>query len=332
MPSLDVFKDDAFGLVQMTKAINEPEYLPGRIAQLGIFEEEGIMTTSAFIERQGETLTLVPAGARGSPAKADTADKRKALLFPSVHLPQRATINADEVQNVRAFGSESEVETVQNVVNKRLMKMRRKIDATLEYQRMGAIKGEVLDADGTTALLDLYTAFGVSQQTQSMELDVTTTKVRALAITAKRLAEVALGGTMATGWLALCSASFFDDFISHGSVEGAYDRWQQGDFLRSDPRSGFQLGGIQWEEYRGSVGGVDFIADGEAYLLPIGVPDMFVANYAPADYMETVNTIGLPYYAKQELLDFNKGVEIEAQSNPLIFNSRPRGVIKLTTT
>jgi hypothetical protein len=102
--------------------------------------------------------------------------------------------------------------------------------------------------------------------------------------------------------------------------------------LRNDPRSGFYFGGVYWEEYRGSVGGVDFIASGEAYLVPEGVPDMFVTHYAPADYMETVNTIGLPYYAKQEMMRLNKGVEIEAQSNPLCLNTRPRAVIKLTAS
>ncbi len=58
-----------------------------------------------------------------------------------MHLPQRGAVIADEVQNVRAFGTESELETVQNLVNRKLEKMRRNIDATMEWQRIGAIKG-----------------------------------------------------------------------------------------------------------------------------------------------------------------------------------------------
>ena len=46
--------------------------------------------------------------------------------------------------------------------------------------------------------------------------------------------------------------------------------------------------------------------------------------------METVNTLGLPYYAKQEVMKFNKGVEIETQSNPICLNTLPEAVIKLT--
>lgn len=330
MPSLDIFNDDAFSMVSLTKAINTGDHLPQRLAELGLFSEEGITTTSAMIEQKGNTLSLVPAGTRGAPADATSGDKAKLIPFPTVHLPQRATVLADTVQNLRAFGSESEVETVQSVVNQRLTKLRRNIDATIEYHRMGAIKGQVLDSDGSTVLLDLYTAFGVTQQTQAMALGTTTTKVRELIVKAKRKAEDALGAQMYRGMRAFCSADFFDAFASHGAVEAAYDRWMNGEFLRQDVRAGFYHGGVFWEEYRGSVGGVPFIAAGEAYLVPEGVPDLFVTHYAPADYMETVNTIGLPYYAKQEPMRLNKGVEIEAQSNPLCLNTRPRAIVKLT--
>lgn len=330
MPSLDIFNDDAFSMVSLTKAINTGDHLPQRLAELGLFSEEGITTTSAMIEQKGNTLSLVPAGTRGAPADATSGDKAKLIPFPTVHLPQRATVLADTVQNLRAFGSESEVETVQSVVNQRLTKLRRNIDATIEYHRMGAIKGQVLDSDGSTVLLDLYTAFGVTQQTQAMALGTTTTKVRELIVKAKRKAEDALGAQMYRGMRAFCSADFFDAFVSHGAVEAAYDRWMNGEFLRQDVRAGFYHGGVFWEEYRGSVGGVPFIAAGEAYLVPEGVPDLFVTHYAPADYMETVNTIGLPYYAKQEPMRLNKGVEIEAQSNPLCLNTRPRAIVKLT--
>ena len=68
-----------------------------------------------------------------------------------------------------------------------------------------------------------------------------------------------------------------------------------------------------------------------AYAYPEGVPGMFQSKFAPADYMETVNTQGLPFYAKMETMPFNKGVIGEAQSNPIHFNSLPEAVIKLST-
>lgn len=330
MPTLDIFKDDAFGLVSMTKSINEQPHVPGRIGELGLFSEEGVSTTSVSVEKLGDTLSLVPAGERGSDANNVKGDKRTLVDFRAVHLPQRAKVLADEVTNVRAFGSESELQTVQAVVNKRLGKMRSSLDATIEYQRIGAIKGQIIDADGATVLTDIFGKFGLSQQTKIMALGTDTTKVRVKINEAKRLMEDALGNALYRSARVLCSASFFDAFVSHPNVEKFYLNWQAAADMRGDVRAGFLFGDVFWEEYRGKVGATSFIADGDAYLVPEGVPDLFVTHYAPADYVETVNTIGLPYYAKQELLPMGKGIDIEAQSNPISLCTRPRANIKLT--
>jgi len=330
MSALDIFNDDAFSLRELTAAINETSYVPGRISSQGLFQERGITTTTVQIEKKGDTLSLVPSMPRGSVGKVAARSKSQLIPFNVVHLPQTDSILADEVQNAREFGSDSQLKGVQTLVNEQFGVMRRNIDVTIEYQRIGAIKGSIMDADGTTELLNLYTAFGVSQQTHNMKLTTGSTKVRVEAIKAKRLVEDALGGAMYTGLRAYCGKTFFENLISHADVEKAYERWLDGEALRNDPRAGFPFAGIIWEEYRGNVSGIDFVADGEAYLVPEGVPDMFITRFAPADYMETVNTIGLPYYAMQERMAKDKGVELEAQSNPLNLNCRPRAVIKLT--
>ncbi len=251
------------------------------------------------------------------------------MSLPSVHLPQRATINADEVQNVRAFGSETDEMTVQSLVNKRLVKLRRNIDTTIEWQRMGAIKGQVLDSDGSV-LLDLFQTFGLTKTTKALNLNVDATKVRSVVVGAKRTMEQKLGGLEYSGIRVLCSAPFFDAFVDHPAVQRAWDNFQDRAQLQEDLRGGFKFAGVYWEEYRGNISGQSFIADGKAHMVPEGVPDLFSTTYAPADYMETVNTIGLPYYAKQELAEFNKGVEIEAQSNPITFCTRPDALIELS--
>ena len=43
---MDIFNDDAFSVVSLTKAIEDTPFVPGRVGQLGIFSEEGVSTTS----------------------------------------------------------------------------------------------------------------------------------------------------------------------------------------------------------------------------------------------------------------------------------------------
>jgi hypothetical protein len=336
MPSLDIFNTDAFSVSSLTAALNKPtegQAVPSVIDALFLPGERGISTTTAWVERRGDTLALVPAAERGAPGDTVSSARRDAVPFNAIHLPTVGGINADQVQNVRAFGSESEQQVVERLVQDELERMRRNLAATITYHRMGAIKGQVLDANGSSVLLDIFTAFGVSQQTMSMELDQSGTDVRAMILKAKRLSEKAIAGSaVVDGYVALCGESFFDLFIDHETTKAAFDRWMDGEMLRNDPRSGFSFGGVVWRELYGRVGAVDFVGENDAYLIPLGVPDLFITRWAPADYMESVNTLGIPYYAKQELRRMGKGVDMEAQSNPINLCTRPRAVIKLTHT
>lgn len=336
MASLDIFNNDAFSLTSLTDAINKRPYKPGRLGQLGLFNAKGITTTTLYVEEKSGVLSLVQTTARGAGGGSVGTNLRTARPFRVPHLQQNGTVVADEIQNVRAFGEETVTQTIQDLVNERNGEMQDNILATQEFHRMGAIQGLVLDADGST-LFNLFTEFGVSQQTLDIALATTTTKVRNRIVAAKRLAEAELGGVTITGWRGFCGAAYFDSLVDHATVIEAY-KYQQGQVLGTDLReSGFSYAGVTWEEYRGSVapqaGGaaVDFVNTDQAWLVPI-VAGMFVTRFAPADYEETVNTMGLPFYAKQapDPSGFNKYRALEVQSNPISLCLRPRAVIKLT--
>jgi len=329
MPTLDIFNDDAFSVTNLSRTLVDLPRVPTRIGELGLFEENGISTTTMMIERTSEGLKLVPSATRGSSGEPVTLKGRSLVPVKAVHLPQRGAVLADEVQGVRAFGSETEVEAVQAVVNKKLTKMKRQLDLTLEYHRIGAIKGKVLDADGTSELLDVYDVFGMTQVQQNFALATATTSVRKKIVDLRRAVQTALGGLSYQRVHVFCSASCFDDLINHASVAKAFELFQQNSLAREQQGLTFEMGGVMFEEYSGGVGSIDFIPDGQAYAFPLGVPGLFTTDFAPADYMETVNTQGLPYYAKQEPMKMNKGVELESQSNPITLCTRPESVIKL---
>ncbi len=330
MADIGIFNDDVFSVSSLTAAINEQEYLPGRISSLGLFQEEGITTLTVQIEKDGDTLALVPAGERGTSGLVVGASKRQMIPFNTVHLPQRFTIKADEIQGIRAFGTATELQAVQGVVNTRLSKAKRQLDATHEFQRMGALNGLVLDADGSTVLLNIYQAFGVEQQVLSMGLNDSATKIRVKCGEALDMQDDELGSVTSSGARAFCGKNFWNKLITHKSVEETYLNTIQAAELRGDARDSFELGGITWERYRGRIAGVTFIHDDQARLIPEGVPELYISCFAPADYMETANTQGLPYYSKLEPLPFNKGMAGEAQSNPLHLCTRPRAQILLT--
>ena len=64
---------------------------------------------------------------------------------------------------------------------------------------------------------------------------------------------------------------------------------------------------------------------------PLGTVDTFGTYLAPADFNETVNTLGQPLYAKQEPRKFERGTDLHTQSNPLPMCHRPGVLVKLTS-
>ncbi len=131
----------------------------------------------------------------------------------------------------------------------------------------------------------------------------------------------------------ICGAEFFDALTTCEEVKKAYDRYQESLFLRTGQARGeFEYAEILWVEYRGKNASTPFMPTDVGRVVPLGVPDLFLERWAPADYVETVNTTGLPVYAKQELMRFGKGVEFEVQSNPLFICTRPSVLIKLQLT
>jgi hypothetical protein len=329
MPMLDVFKTDAFGTVTLTDSIIKAPYQPTRLSKLGLFREKGMRTKVAVVEEKSGQLTLIQTSPRGGPGSIVGASKGTARSFIAPHLERESKIDADEVQGLRAFGSETEQAAVQPLVDERLAWLRAMHEVTLEYHRVGAIKGLILDADGTSTIYNLFTEFGISQQTADIALSNAATDVRNRCVAIQRLSETELGAEPVTAYRAFCGDTFFDTLVGHAKVATSL-QYQESALLRTDLRAGFEYGGITWENYRGNVSGVSFFDPDLAYVVPVGT-SIFATYFAPADFIEAVNTIGLPMYAKMVFDDdLNRWVKIHSQSNPLAMCLRPRAVIKVT--
>ena len=318
---------DAFNLVNLTASINDLAYTPSLIRDLNVFDERGQSSVTAIIEELNETVALLAPKPRNAPGAVVNGDKRVVNTLSIPHIPQRATIMADSVQGVRQFGSEDMTAPIQAAINERLAKMRRQIDYTIEYHRLLALAGNYMDLNGDTK--SAYTLLGGSRDSVDFVLGTSTTKIREKCLDAIGHVEDGLGGAGYSGLHAICSAAFWAKLITHAKVEETFV-YSEGAALRAGLTGSFQFGEITWHRYRGTSSAA--VTSGKSFLFPIGVSDMYLTRFAPANYAETVNTVGLPYYAKSRPLEFDKGVEIEAQSNVLNVCTRPTALVELTTS
>ena len=112
---------------------------------------EGVRTRTILIEEMNGVLSLLPTMPVGAPATLGTQAKRKVRSFVIPHIPHEDVVLPEEVQGIRAFGSRNELEALSHLIARKLAIMRAKMDH-FGILRMGALKGVILDADGTVAL------------------------------------------------------------------------------------------------------------------------------------------------------------------------------------
>lgn len=332
---LDVFNSDAFSFTTLTDAINDMPFVPGRAGRVIDWNEQGVPTTTIAIEKKGSVLELVNPTGRGGPGSSYAKIKANLRDLRIPHYQIDDAIYAEEVQGIREFGSETSVKTVQGEVNRRMQEhVQLRMDPTLEFQRIGAIKGIILNGD-TSQLYNLFDEFDVSQLGEvDFNLDgaTATGAVRTTCDGVVRSIAKVLGGVPFTGIRAFCSDSFWDALIKAVEVRATYLQQQEASQLRTGTAYGeFNFGGITWENYRGGTGteeATPFITADKVNIFPVGVPGLFRTVYAPADYNETVNTIGRPRYAKQFPMPNDKGINMELQTNALSYCTRPRVLVK----
>lgn len=328
---LDIFDDNdgAFSLQRLTASINKIPEVPTLIGNLNVFDEQGVDTTTVSIERNNDALTLVGSSPYGAAGEVVAGDDRDLLPFNVPHFQRDDSILAAEVQGKRAFGTENELESIEQRVNQKLARHARSFDFTLENLRMGAINGAVLDKNGNT-ILDIFSRFGISAPTEfNFALTTDGTDVRGVCANVLDAVGDALEGFVAPRVYGVTGDAFHLSFVNHPKVRDTYLNWEASVQLRSDPRLPFEFGGITWVRYhtkpkaKTAKSGNSMIDTNKVRFVAAGVPDLFITRFGPADYEETVNTIGLPRYAKQFPMPNGKGRNLEMQMNALCLCTIP---------
>lgn len=335
MPTMDIFKQDAFSMIQLTEALERIPYQPQYLGQLGIFEPDPIRTKALAVEERDGVLSLIKTTPRGSPAVQRTTEKRKIRYFEVPRIVQEDTITADELQSIRAFGTESELMQVQAEVARRLngpTGLLRNIEYTKENMRLGALQGLLLDADGST-LYNWFTEFGqvaptevafnLAAQTANSLRPIINTIVRGMARAAKG------AFTPSTRVFALCGDQFWDDFTNHVDVIRTFLNFQDARDIRGGNQGGafteFQFADITWVNYRGSDDNSTIkLNTDKVKFFPVGAPGVFRQAMAPAETFDYVNTPGKEYYVLPiPDRDRNAWWKMEVYSYPLLICTRP---------
>ncbi|HYD30027.1 MAG TPA: major capsid protein [Azospirillaceae bacterium] len=325
MATLDIFRTDAFRCTTMTTAVDRIGYVPGFLGSIpGLFIPKPVRTTDIWIEERGNTPALIQTSSRGEPVEGKAKEKRTARSFQTLRLADKRRITAAELQNIRAFGSESELKQVMGEVAERQAQMKRDFELTMENWRLACVQGKVIDAD-STVIYDWATQFGQTKPDE-VDFDLDNANPASGAVRKKcngivRTTLTNLKGLGGNGVevIGLAGDNFWDDLTSHKEVRETYLNTLAAAELRTgNAYEQFRYGGITWINYRGSDDGKVAVGTDKAIFFPANA-GIFQMAYAPAESFDFVNTLGLPLYSWVEMdkSDHPKYADVEMYSYPL---------------
>jgi hypothetical protein len=329
MASMDVFNQDAFSLISLSGAIDRMPYTPQFLGELGIFAAEPVNNSTVWVDEREGAISLIQTSPRGSAPKSLARDERKARAFKVPRIAKETTLQAAEIASLRAFGTESEQERVMTEFMRRMDRVRNNVELTHEHMRIGALKGELLDADGSV-IYNWFDEFQIAPA-DDVEFDFTDDTAdiagiaRQMARSMARSSKGALGPNATIH--ALTGDEFYDALINHPQVRQTYLNWAAAADLRNQAAFGaFTYGGVTWHNYRGTdeESTVSVDAD-EAHVFPIGGNGVFKHIMAPADeFMPYVGAPGQNVYA-MTIRDRDRDAFVtgEIYSYPLYMCARP---------
>jgi len=325
-----MFNKDNFTLAKLTAAVNKRTPVDTFLARM--FTIERIRAATVMIERGQSGLELIDPTARNQVAPASTLggiNGRAVYPIASVKLGRVVNISAGDIQDVRAFGEEDELETFETVLSQHTSPVTRSIDYTHENLRFGAIKGVQYAKDGVSEIFDFYDAAGVAKPDDVL-IDFATADRKTLQNFYADMGDYSRTGLgvnadVATDIVHVYGKNAWRDFRTSDAVAGLYERFQDGAVNRAGAggqRANFEAFDAVHVPYFGAS-----IGDDEVRTVPAGVPGLFRTAYTPLDNPEASNTLGLPLYATPEVLPYGKGYGVEIASLPIHYVTQPECLI-----
>jgi len=331
---MPILGENYFDLQSLCAAINILPNMVGKINRANIFPIKGETNRTLVLDERENEIVVLGSREPGAPSDLSAHEIRRARTFIVPHFPLDDVVLPEDVQSIREFGTDAQTDPIARKINDRLQVMRNKHDITLEYLRMGALKGQIIDGD-LNVITDLFSEFGITQQTFTFNFSSADADILSTCRNVVRYISQSLHGESMSMVKAYVAADFMDQLVRHPSVKETWANWNAAAEIRGlTPTSTFRCSGIEFEEYSDIVSlrngtSVPMVADNEGHAFPVGTVDMYGTHCAPADFNETVNTIGLAYYAKLSERKHGRGYDLHTQSNPLPLCYRPQCLVKL---
>lgn len=329
---VDIFNQNGWGAIEFQQQIVERvDFKPQLLGQLSIFDPIYSRSRSIGVASRDKTLALIPTSADGAPPEELNVQGADLRMFRSVRLAKGSTINAAELAGVLALPFDMQTKDVTQEVTDRTGNILGDLELTWEHMRLGAIQGKVLDANGTTVLVNWFDEWGIAEPAEvNFALSTEATDVRKKCRDIKRAMMKAAKGvwTPATRVYCLCGDTFFDALLNHPQIKETKLGTDRAATIENvEGYSSIDIEGITFINYQGTDNGSTIAIDtNKARFFPVGARGAFQVAWSPAnEFKPYLNQRGQEYYGL--MLEDTSGRQawdrVEIYSYPLYICTRP---------
>lgn len=328
----DIFNQNAWGAVEVQEEIVERvAFKPQLLGSLNLFTPIYSRSRVIGIADTNGVLTLIPTSANGAPPEELIPKGAKLRTVEAVRLAKGSTIYAIEMAGVLALPFDEQTVEVADEVTSRTGQIKDDLELTWEHMRFGAVQGKVLDADGTSVLVDWFEFWGIDEPVEiNFALATDTTDVRKMCRNVKRQMQKAAKGAWTPGTKvgALVGDEFFDLLVNHKQIKETKIGSERAPTLENiEGYSSIEIEGIVFINYQGTDDGTTIaIGSEKARFFPIGARGAFQVGWAPAsEFKPYLNKRGQEFYGL--VLEDKSGRDewdrVELYSYPLFICTRP---------
>lgn len=335
--------------VELTEEVNRIPNNFGMLNALNIAPSELMASRFVRIDFRDGQLVVLAADEPGAPGQMSEQDDVGGTILMIPHFPHLETIKAEDlVGGVEVINGVMNARNLSTESARRLNTIRGHHAITLEYIRMGMLRGLIKDGKGRT-MYDLFSVFGLTKKTIDFKLGTAGTNLVEKCEEVIDHVQTNLKGETSTQIETVVSPSFFNRFVSHPNAEKFWIQTQQASRLQDFERERlggnwgrvFEFGQILFREYKGTfpvrntagaITSEPIVEAGKGHAYPAGTQNLFRTYQGPVHHIDMVNVApdaSDPIYVSSKVLDHGAGVEMKSQSNRIAVCKQPNLIVEV---
>lgn len=343
-------------VIDLTGALEEinPQY--GRIADSGLFEEQGITANVSMyrVTDQGETKMTKLTSRTERDAMALDKSKEKLITMGAITLKETGGVHVEDLIGVTNGVFEETSPSFQSETIKELTRMANVGAANREYLLTTTTQGKVRDPWDSSVAIDQYANTGTTRSTATIDANPANSIMESLNALANQISVLnGYNGNVGTIEVILGEQAF-SDIIAHPDFAALYQLAfsGMGQAAINQPFLNGTIGNpvrtqygyrreFRWDNFlfvtypqkfkRWDGTAVDIIETNKGWTV-VDVAGLYLVKYCPAPYISTFQQAGTRWVARSTGIVDDTHADMTLETHMIPFMKRPEMSIDITVT